>query len=955
MTTSFRPRMLSIMLCLVTPIINAATPDLATQTEAKQAANDSKVEMLAHWAFEPVKSVQPPQTDDTWAKNEIDRFVLQRLTEVSVLPSPEADRRTLIRRLYLDLLGLPPTPEQVHAFTEDTNPNAYENLVEQVLKSPHYGERWGRHWLDQARYADSHGYDIDSARPHAWRYRHWVVEAFNRDLPFDQFTIEQLAGDLLPSPTNDQLVATGFHRNTLRNIEVGADPVEDRVRQTFDRTDTTATVWLGLTLSCARCHDHKYDPLTQVDYFGMYAFFNNLEEPDVPAPLPAELEGYPDKKAAFDKQYDRMLSTRKNYENTIGAMKANHWAARLSNVELAKWSILKPSYLSASQGEELNLQADGSILAGGPTPENSTYTIVATSDLPVITGLRLEVLPHASLPHNGPGRAPNGDFDLSEMKIVAEPVPEQDIPTDSPELPKTTPLEMLHPVASHSRSDRPFRRAVGYNPDKTDRAGWSIGTRTGERHVAVVEFRNPIQNPSGTRFTITMEQGVGGWFQLIGCFRLSVTGTELPFRIEEVKGRPADFLAVPDYQRTDQHNQVIRDYFCSRDPDWLNIDAAVQTRLRLAPKDPGDTKAQAIAEASSMRETRLFERGDFLQPGELIDPATPKVLPPLNARSEQPDRLDLARWIVHPDNPLTARVAVNRIWQKYFGRGLVFTDDDFGTEGDAPTHPELLDWLAQEFVASGWSMKHIHRLIVTSATYRQSSQYRADLIDIDPLNELLAKQQRLQVDAEIVRDLGLAVSGLLDARIGGPSSVLPQPVGTVDLAFNRSQPLTPSWGDGLFRRGIYIWFQRTAPYPGLMIFDAPHGNATCTRRHRSNTPMQSLMRMNDGFYFEFARALGQRLVNGLPSRDDGDERTDARLSRLYELCLSREPREQEWSLLRQLYEDHRGFYDVNPSLARSVTIDMSVDANDPQAISELATWVVLSRIAINLDEFIVRQ
>lgn len=950
-----RPTCIGLVLLAVAAFSMAASPsEVATTTPGDSSSQVvTKTRETKHWAFQSIQSSRPPQVEfESWINNDIDRFVLHRLEQEEITPSRPADRRTLIRRLCLDLLGLPPTPEEVSAFVDDLDPQAFEKLVDRLLDSPHYGERWGRHWLDQARYADSHGYDLDQPRPHAWRYRHWVVEALNRDLPFDQFTIEQLAGDLLPNPTNDQLVATGFHRNTLSNLEVGADPHEDRVRQTFDRTDTTATVWLGLTLGCARCHDHKYDPVTQVDYFGMYAFFDSVSEQDRPAPLPEELDGYPEEKATFDQQYEQILATRRNYEQTIASDRAKHWAATLDKIEVAKWEPLEPSYLSASKGEELTLQDDLSILASGPTPEDSTYTIVATSNLPMITGLRLEVLPHPSLPNRGPGRDPNGEFDLSELLVEAEPVPAEDIAIDSPQLPQAGQLELLHPVASHARDDRPFRGAIYARPGS---GGWSIGKRTGERHVAVVEFREPVSNAAGTRFTITMRQGAGGWFQLIGCFRLSITGTSLPFRVEEIKGRAADFLAVPVPQRVEAHDRVILDYFCSRDPDWLNIDNAVQTRLRLEPKNPNETLAQTIAELDESRETRLFARGDFLRPAEVVYRATPSVLPPLKSRGDVPDRLDLARWLVEPGNPLTARVAVNRIWQQYFGRGLVFTDDDFGLEGDPPSHPELLDWLAYEFVAGEWSMKRLHKLIVMSATYQQSSQYRSDLAERDPLNELLARQQRLRVDAEVVRDLALAASGLLDKRIGGPSVILPQPTGAQDLSFNRSQPLTPSWGDGLFRRGIYVWFQRTAPYPGLMIFDAAHNNTTCTRRHRSTTPMQALHRLNDGFNFECAKAMAQRLVVERSASEPDSSRVYDRLNRLYELCLSRNPREDEWPQLIGLYEEHRGFYSANLALAREVTLNMQVDSTNAEAITELATWVVLSRVVLNLDEFVVRQ
>lgn len=928
----------------LTEFVSAADPASGDHEADSQTATESP-----HWSFRSITRPHVPEvTDAGWVNNDIDRFVWRELARHSLVPSQQASRSTLIRRVYLDLIGLPPTPSQVREFVEDDSPNAYERLVDHLLDSPHFGERWGRHWLDYARYADSEGYDIDQPRPHAWRYRHWVVEALNRDLPFDQFTIYQLAGDLVEDPTVDQLVATGFHRNTLHNTEAGADPVEDRFKRVFDRTETTATVWLGLTMSCARCHDHKYDPISQREYYQMFAFFNDIWEKDVPAPLPHELEAYPPKKAEFDEQLKQLLDTRRNYRERIAAAKAKRWESQLPPIKLADWRVLKPEHLSAAKTEELVVQEDLSVLATGPTVEDTSYTVVATTDLPVITGIRLEVLPHVSLPNNGPGRAPNGDFDLTSFVVSAEPVP-GDRPSDT-KVAKARTLDLIHPAATHSREGRAFRDALG---DRGQTQGWSIGDQTGKRHVAVAELRTPLKNEGGTRLTFTLRQGQGGWFQVIGRFRLSVTGTAAPFRVRELPGRPADYLAAPAQQRLEEHKREILSYFCSRDEHWLTLTRAVNTRLRLAPPDPNARLAQTVAELDEPRVTCVLDRGEFLRPLETVERGTPSVLPPLKPRGERADRLDLARWIVDPANPLTARVTVNRVWQQYFGRGLVASDDDFGLQGTSPSHPELLDWLASEFVERGWSLKRLHKLILMSATYRQSSVFRPELVDQDPYNELLARQQRVRVDAEIVRDLGLSVSGLLNPQIGGPSVVLPQPAGQDSLSFNRSQPLKPDWGANLFRRGIYVWFQRTAPYPGLMIFDASHNNATCTRRKRSITPMQALLRMNDPFYYECARGLATRILSDVP--DDEDSATDRRLQRMYQVCLSRGPRDDEWPELRRLYEEHRAFYNANPELAREVTVNLGVKPDDVERLSELATWVVLSRIVINLDEFIVRQ
>lgn len=595
-----------------------------------------------HWAFRAPDQPDLPAVQHVgWIRNPIDTFILSRLEQEHVETSPEADRATLIRRLSIDLLGRPPTPEEVAAFASDPSPNAYERLVDRLLASPRFGERWARHWLDLARYADSDGYEKDTGRPYAYRYRDWVISAINADLPFDRFSIEQLAGDLIPGATLDQKAATGFHRNTLTNKEGGVDKEEFRVAAVVDRTNTTGTVWMGLTLSCAQCHTHKYDPITQREYFGIYAFFNGSDEIDLPAPLP---------------------------------------------------------------GQE-----------------------------------------KATLP--------------------------------------------------------------------------------------------------------------------------------------------------------------------------------------------------TLAEHDGGRVTHLLAKGDFLRPGEAVEPGTPAVLPPLPTSA--PTRLDLAEWLFAPDQPLTSRVAVNRVWSHLFGRGLVATMDDLGTRGEPPSHPELLDWLAVEFRESGWSRKALVRLIVTSATYRQSSRPRPELKQRDPYNTWLSHQNRFRPEAEIMRDLALAASGLLAERIGGPSVRPPQPPGISELTYANSAKWVDSQGPDRYRRGLYTWFQRTSPYPMLLTFDAPDGNICVVRRERSNTPLQALTLLNDPVFVECARALGYKLAHMT------DLNAECRIDHAFMVTLGRAPEPEEAVELAALRDRFQTHFESNPT---STHLFMS----DDTANAEQASWTALARTLLNLDEFLNR-
>ena len=725
-----------------------------------------------HWSFQPIRRpTLPAVKDEQWVRNPIDRFILARLEKEQIHPSPEADRATLIRRVSLDLIGLPSTPAEVDAFVNDARPDAYERLVDRLLASPHYGERWGRHWLDLARYADSHGFTIDGGRT-IWPYRDWVINALNRDLSFDQFVIEQLAGDLLPKATRDQLVATGFHRNTLFNQEGGIDQEQFRNEFVVDRVNTTGSVFFGLTIGCAQCHDHKYDPIAQREFYQLFAFFNSSDEPTIDLPTPAQEK----KRKEVNARVAELDRLRKVLDTTSAA-------------GFVKWEA----------------------------------------------GLRLSDKDHLA-----------------------------------PE------IQRILDLAPNSRDKK-----------QAEQLREVYRTSDMARHIA------------------------------------GALDTSTPF------GRAAQLQAF----------QVRH-----------SIDRRV---AELKQSIPPIATTLILRERSTPRPTHIHLGGDFTRKGALVAPAVPAVLHSMND-VKKPNRLDLAKWVVDPRNPLTARVTVNRFWQRYFGLGFVETENDFGTQGTPPSHPELLDWLASEFMygASGgrqspgaWSVKALHRLIVTSATYRQSSRYRPELANVDPRNRLLARQNRLRLDAEVVRDNALAASGLLAARIGGPSVFPPQPEGV--YAFTQ---IDKAWktesGPNRYRRGLYTYFWRSAPHPGLMAFDAPEANTTCTRRNRSNTPLQALTLLNDEAFVEFARGLALRVLTECP----GDA---TRVRHLFRVCLARQPSAREQQRLEQFLARQVAALEKAPEaeVVRLVPPGLSKDVSPRRA----AAWTMLARVLLNLDEFITRE
>ncbi len=890
-----------------------------------------------HWAFQPIHAFpEPVVRHSDWVRNPIDAFVLDRLEKEGLEPSPETDRATLMRRLYLDLLGLPPQPSEIAAFLDDHQPGSYERLVGRVLDSPHFGERWARHWLDLARYADSDGFEKDTLRPHAWRYREWVIDAYNRDLPYDQFVTQQIAGDLLPSANLETKVATGFHRNTLTNTEGGVDPEQYRVEQVVDRTNTTGLVFLGLTVGCAQCHSHKYDPITQREYYQLYAFFNQAMEQDIPAPLEEEIADYERALQEWERKFFQLKAAvqeqkKRIVEDTQASHQLAAWEAELDYTP-PDWVLLEPISFSSSGGAALQKQSDGSLLATGHQPERDRYTVITKTTLTGIHGFRIEALPDPSLPAGGPGRAPDGGFVLSELKISAA---RQGRPTG-----------LANVSFQAARSDFELK---DFEADKIvdgdTETGWrgAPGPNEDPRHQAVVLVHKSAGYEGGTLLSFTLEH-LAEEQQTLGRFRLWASSADKKTLERVFPPEVERALATAPEQRSEWQRQAMLEYWAERHPHMKERKAALEDH-RVKKPQPPYTKAQTLAANPRPPETYLHIRGDFKRRGERVQPDSPAVLPPLKARGKLPDRLDLANWLMYPANPLTSRVAVNRVWQHLFGRGLVATSEDFGTRGESPSHPELLDWLATRFIRRGWSHKELVREIVTSSAYRQSSRIRTDLMERDPKNRLLARQSRFRLEAEATRDLFLSVSGLLNPRVGGPGIRPPLPEDVTDLKYGGVTWET-SEGAERYRRGLYIFFQRTLPYPMLMIFDSPDSNTACVRRNRSNTPLQALTLLNDPVFVECHQAFGRRILEESSGHDE------ERIRYGFRLALGRQPGPRELQLLSGLLDDQRKLFREDLENSEKLVAEHQPAEVDP---GEAAAWVALGRTILNLDEFVTRE
>ena len=1068
----------------------------------------------SHWAFvPPVQTPLPAVRKGNWPRNAIDHFVLAKIEAAGLEPSPEADRYTLARRLYLDLIGLPPTPEEVDAFVFDNSSQAYESLVDRLLASPHYGERWGRRWLDLARYADTNGYEKDRTRS-IWPYRDWVIAALNADMPFDEFTIKQMAGDLLPAATIDDRIATGFHRNTMLNEEGGIDPLEFRYYAMIDRVGTTGTVWLGMTVGCAQCHTHKYDPLPHRDYYRLMAFLNNADEPEIDVPnadlargreeiaaevaaaeaalsnhFPPEgefrwhdaqlvsvssakgaqtesledgsirvsgtdpdedeytiildcdaaeisavrIEALTDgqlpgkgpgrtphgnfvltevviaaarRDAATESQrvllssatadfaqegflpehtfdgndrtgwaihgpdpwnvtrsavirFDRprpadgttrwtiRLEQKYGGHHTLGRFrvqlgeavhddrpepvrrqanlerKFNEWLAAES-AHAVRWTRLQPR-AAQSDVPTLQVQPDGGILASGDMTKRDVYRVALDNVPPRVTALRLEVLPDDSLPKRGPGRiayeGPFGDFFLSEFTIASD--------------------GSAAKIASATHSFAAAKDTAAMAIDGDPQTGWSINGGQGRAHAAVFPLAAPLVGAKTIDVELLFEKYYAAG---LGRFRIWATDESRPIEALGIPSEVEALLVAAEAQRGAEGLARLRTYFLSIAPELASERDAIQKLRGKMPAFP-TTLVMVERPADNPRRTSIHKRGEFLQPTESVTPELPGMFAPL-AQGERHDRLALARWLVSERNPLAGRVTVNRHWATLFGRGLVRTTEDFGYQGEPPTHPELLDWLAVAFLREGWSVKKLHKLIITSATYRQSSRATPELTERDPQNKLLARAPRLRLDAELVRDTALRASGLLSSKIGGPSVFPPQPPGVSSEGTYGPLSWTVSEGEDRYRRGMYTFTKRTAPYAMFSTFDAPSGEACLARREVSNTPLQSLTLLNDAVFVEAAQSLGKQMAGDASS-------IDHRVVTLFRRFLSRPPSDSEQALIAAFYASHRDRLvrgELDPKKIAGLA-----DDEDATAAVERAAWTLTARAVMNLDETITKE
>ncbi|MEX2672620.1 MAG: PSD1 and planctomycete cytochrome C domain-containing protein [Phycisphaeraceae bacterium] len=892
-----------------------------------------------HWSFVQPSAPAAPAVDaqhEPWARNAIDAFVLRKLEKADLHPSPQADRRTLIRRLSFDLIGLPPTPEEVDAFLNDERPDAYERLVDRLLDSPHFGERMGMYWLDLVRYADTVGYHGDQEVT-VWPYRDYVINAFNENKPFDQFTREQLAGDLLENPTQEQRVGAAYNRLGMMSGEGGGQDREYLLRYQADRVRNASAVWMGTTLGCAECHDHKYDPFSIEDFYRFSAFFADVKQMGIyhGGKWGEHMRVPSEQQQAELARIERELAVAREalHRETPELRQAMaEWEASAQ----PNWKVLAFASLHDKGGASLKTLDDGSVLATGDQGEHSTYELSLPLDQENVTAIRLDVLPHESLPSQGPGRAGNGNFVLTNFIVELERDGERQ------------PVALHNATHTHAQAEQ-HTPSVSLDPDSPPNHGWAILPQAGQSNTAVFEVVEPIVKGGPATLHIRMEQLYSS-HHAIGRFRLAVTDEPPPVRATDWAPELAEILDTPAEDRTAEHQAKLAERFRATTPMLAEERQLVQDLERQQQATTEAAPRMVATVPTEPMEIRVLPRGDWTDTsGEIVQPGVPHFLPqPEQPEGERLTRLDLANWLVSRENPLTARVFMNRLWAMYFNTGLSENLDDLGSQGEWPTHPELLDYLAMQFVDSGWDVKHMIRTIVTSSTYRQTSQSDSHLAERDPFNRLLARQSRFRIDAELLRDNALKISGLLEPIVGGRSVRPYQPPGYYAMLNFPTRKYQQDTGVNLWRRGLYTHWQRQYLHPSLMAFDAP-ARETCTaERPQSNTPLQALVLLNDPTYVEAARVFAERILS------EAEPDTDARLSFAFRHALSREPQDDERRLLTDLYRQHLAEYRNDPGeAAELITIGERAAAEDLDAV-EVAAWTSVARVILNLHETITR-
>ena len=851
-----------------------------------------------HWAFEPVDK---PAGD-------LDTFIVQRLTDKGLALQPPAPPATLARRLALDLIGLPPTQAMVQSLQQaavkspESYQRAYDSLVDELLRRPEFGEHWARMWLDLARYADTKGYEKDRGRT-MWPYRDWVIKAFNDDMPLAQFTAEQLAGDLLENASDDQIIATAFHRNTMANDEGGTDDEEFRVAAVKDRINTTVQVWMGLTMGCAQCHTHKYDPISIDEYYRFYAIFNQTEDAD-------RHDDSPRKALLSAEQRDQ----RKQLNGEISSIKAElskaeEAAAWESSIGEAIWIAPKIADAKSSGGATLTYdESDHSIVASGQSPAEDTYEIRMTLPPGKYTSIRLEALParksDGAAIAGSVGRSPKDpNFVVSEFGVKID---EADAPS----------IVLTNARSGFAQDGWPVISAI----DGDTKTGWAVSPRKEERHVAIFDFASPPEIAKETNLVISISQNYGSSLTLARC-RISVSSQD-----------PALLTPVQESEETKRR----RDELSATEKQLADLNAAI-VQLPIMHEMP----------AGQRRESRLHNRGNFLDQGDVVQPA---LLSSFHASPDatEPTRLTVANWLVSENNPLTPRVWANRVWARIFGRGLVETEEDFGTLGASPTHPELLDWLAATYRDGGWSHKGLIKAIVTSETYQQSSQCDSKSLEIDPDNQSLSRAPRYRLSGEVLRDQALAVSGLLSSKMGGPPVMPPQPEGLWRSTYSGEQWVDAE-GEDRFRRGIYTYLKRTTPYPSLIALDGGSGEVCLIRRIRTNTPLQALVTLNDPVFLEAAAGLAKRMISDQAVSDDA-----ARIELGLQFALLRPVRDGETKPLIELRKSVLESFQADPKAASDLTATSRAElaGHEPP---EAAAWIVIASTILNLDEFLTRN
>lgn len=941
---------------------------------------DEGAEWQTHWAYVPPKHPNLPAVQQKpWTRNPIDHFVLARLEQEGLRPAPEADKNTLLRRVTLDLTGLPPTPAELDAFLADKSSDAYERVVDHLLKSPHYGERMAMQWLDLARYADTHGYHIDSHRD-MWHWRDWVIEAFNNNMPFDRFTVEQIAGDLLPNASDSQKLATGFNRNHMINFEGGAIPEEYQTEYVVDRIETTSNVWMAMTMGCARCHDHKYDPIKQKQFYEFFAFFNTIPEkgldgragnaePLLRMPTSGQQNEIAELKSAIKEKRSELpefelYSLRYDWEDTAHAT-----VPTPSNQGLVSHYEFE-EHLADTSGSHRH----GAITKGTPgfapgrvgqafrldTEDQARFRNAADFETNIPFTLALWLRSRRPEPvgimHKSSGGDERRGFEIYMEEAVKVPNELETAATLGIRLVNQWPASRLE-VKTRNRLTTGDWHHLAFTYDGSGKAAGLQLLRNGKPEpLDIVE--DSLSGSISTKAPLEIG-GRNPWHPMRGdiddlrIYNRAIAGNEAEALAIHAPVRA--LLAISSTARTCDKDDEIHEYFLrhTAPEPYLTCYAdlkKLQATLRQAEKSVATS--MVMDEMAEPRETFVLGRGDYRNHGAKVEPAVPSwlsVLPP----GAPKNRLGLARWIVDPSHPLTARVTVNRYWQMYFGTGIVATAEDFGSQGEAPSHPQLLDWLATEFIRSGWDVKAMQKLIVTSATYRQSSQLSPALVERDPQNRLLARGPRFRLPAETVRDNALAASGLLNDAVGGPSVLPYQPPGLwEEMAFGgvySAQQYQQSHGADLYRRGMYTFWKRTVPPASLSTFDAPDREKCTARRARTNTPLQALVLLNDPTYIEAARALAERVLT--EADDDSGERID----QVYRLAMARRPTPNERDVLLTLLDQQRKTFEADPNAAQELLQVGESKPNPNLNQNELAAWTTLASTILNLDEAITKE